>query len=40
MDRVIDGVFFVWTILALVLAYAVIMLAIWLYYRKHNKVKK
>ena len=39
MDRVIDGVFFVWTILALVLAYAVIMLAVCLYYRKHKKVK-
>ena len=40
MDNVVEGVFFVWILLALVLAYAVIMLAIWLYYRKHKKVKE
>jgi len=40
MDSVVDGVFFVWVILALFLSYAVIMLAIWLYYRKHKKVQK
>jgi hypothetical protein len=39
MDSVIDGVFFVWVILALFLSYAVIMLAVWLYYHKHKKVK-
>ena len=40
MDTVIEGVFFVWVLLALVLSYAVIMLAVWLYYRKHKKVEK
>jgi len=40
MDTVIEGVFFVWVLLALFLSYAVIMLAIWLYYRKHKKVQK
>ena len=40
MDSVVDGVFFVWVILALFLSYAVIMLAVWLYYRKHKKVKE
>jgi len=40
MDNVVEGVFFVWVILALFLSYAVIMLAIWLYYRKHKKVQK
>jgi len=37
MDTVVEGVFFVWVILALFLSYAVIMLAVWLYYRKHKK---
>jgi hypothetical protein len=37
MDAVVNGVFFVWVILGLVLSYAVIMLAIWLYYRRHKK---
>ena len=40
MDNAVEGVFFVWVLLALVLSYAVIMLAIWLYYRKHKKVQK
>jgi hypothetical protein len=40
MDSVVEGVFFVWVILALFLAYAVIMLATWLYYRKHKKEGK
>ena len=40
MDSVVEGVFFVWVILALFLSYAVIMLAVWLYYRKHKKVKE
>ena len=40
MDSVVGGVFFVWVILALFLSYAVIMLAVWLYYRKHKKVDK
>ena len=37
MDSVVDGVFFVWVILALFLSYAVIMLSIWIYYSKHKK---